>query len=111
MSIWARVAALMDAKKVTAYKLSKATGISSGNITDWKNGKANPSYGALVKIAGYFNVPVEYLEGKIDDPQPADQNDLDELEWAMLDGFRDLSDDDKREMLAILNVKQQKKRS
>lgn len=71
MTSWERVSNLMSERNITAYKLARSTGISSGNITDWKNGKASPSYGALVKIAKYFNVSVDYLLCKTDDPAPA----------------------------------------
>ncbi len=66
-----RVFALLEERGVSAYKLSKAVGITQGNIGNWKSGVSSPSYGALVKIAKYFNVSVEYLECKTDDPAPA----------------------------------------
>lgn len=44
-------------------KLSEATGISTGNISDWFNPhkKAQPSADALIKIARYFDCSVDYL--------------------------------------------------
>lgn len=49
-------------------KLSKATGISTGNITDWfnPNKPAQPSADALVKAAGYFNCSTDYLLDRTD---------------------------------------------
>ena len=48
-------------------KLSKATGISAGNITDWfnPNKNAQPSAEALVKIAEYFKCSIDYLLDRI----------------------------------------------
>lgn len=54
---------LIDEQKITAKEVAKATGISPGNFTDWKKGRSNPSFGALVKIADFFGVPVEYFNG------------------------------------------------
>ncbi len=71
MSTIERIFELMENNKVSAYKLSKEVGVSQGNISDWKSGKANPSYGAVVKIANYFSVSPEYIEGKTDIPLPA----------------------------------------
>lgn len=44
-------------------KLSEATNISTGNISDWfnPNKNAQPSAEALVKMAEYFNCSVDYL--------------------------------------------------
>lgn len=49
-------------------KLSKATGISTGNISDWfnPNKPAQPSADALYKIAEFFECSVDYLLGLTD---------------------------------------------
>lgn len=49
-------------------KLSKATGISTGNISDWfnPNKPAQPSAEALVNIAEYFDCSVDYLMDRTD---------------------------------------------
>ena len=49
-------------------KLSKATKISTGNITDWfnPNRKSKPSAEALCKIADYYNCSVDYLLDRTD---------------------------------------------
>lgn len=44
--------------------LSKATGISSGNICDWKSGRSKPNAETLVKVADYFECSVDYLLGR-----------------------------------------------
>ena len=53
----------------TPLKLSEATGISSGNISDWKSGWSRPTAEALVLIADYFNCSVDYLLGRTDKPE------------------------------------------
>ena len=57
---------LCDPGKKT--KLSKATGISTGNISDWFNSdkSAQPSADALYKIAEFFECSVDYLLGLTD---------------------------------------------
>ena len=68
-----RILDLMEKNGVKANKLTSDLGMGMSSITDWKKGKANPSYGALVKIAEYFNVSVEYLEGKTNDTASHDK--------------------------------------
>ena len=49
-------------------KLSKKTGISTGNISDWfnPNKNAQPSADALIKISAYFDCSVDYLLDRTD---------------------------------------------
>ena len=61
MSTIDRIFKLLQENNMTAKELAQAVGLSGGNITDWKTGRANPSISSLKKIANYFNVSVEWL--------------------------------------------------
>lgn len=52
---------LMTEKKVSAYKISKETGISDRLIGYWRNGEKMPSAENLLSIANYFGISVDYL--------------------------------------------------
>lgn len=54
---------LLQVRGVTASDVCKATGIGSATISTWKKrrGILNAEY--LLKIAKYFNVPMEYFLG------------------------------------------------
>ncbi len=52
---------LLEKFDVTAYRVSKATGIAGSTFTDWKNGRSTPKQDKLQKIADYFGVSMEYL--------------------------------------------------
>ena len=54
---------------ITAMKVSKETGISSGNISDWKSGKSMPSAVALDALADYLDCSVDYLLGRTENPE------------------------------------------
>jgi repressor LexA len=54
--------------------VAKELKISSGSVTNWKNGTI-PNNSALLKLANYFNVSVDYLLGK-EDTIPADTTDF-----------------------------------
>ena len=47
--------------QVTASKVSRATGIATATLTNWKQGKYTPKSDKLQKIADYFGVSLEYL--------------------------------------------------
>lgn len=52
---------LLKEKGVTAYKVSKTTGIATATLTAWKQGKYIPKADKLRKIAEYFGVTIEYF--------------------------------------------------
>lgn len=65
---------LLEKYGITAYKVSKATGIAGSTFSDWKSGRSTPKQDKLQKIADYFGVSVDYLmtgkeETKVKDPE------------------------------------------
>lgn len=57
---------ILAEREISAKKLSDDTGISTGNISDWKSGRSQPSINALITIANYLNVSIDYLVGRTD---------------------------------------------
>lgn len=51
----------MKDQDMTAYTLSKKTGISQAAIGQWLNGKNGASVTSLQKLADCFNVPIGEL--------------------------------------------------
>ena len=61
--------ALLAERGVTAYQVAKATGISTGSLSDWKNGRSTPKVEKLQKIAAYFGVSMDELLGTYTKPR------------------------------------------
>ncbi len=59
--MYKKFAALLRQHKVTAYRVSKDTGIPANTFTDWKNGRSEPKIDKLKKLAAYFGKPIEYF--------------------------------------------------
>lgn len=55
---------LLRAAGITAYKVSKDTGISQTTLSDWKRGRSTPKTEKLQTLADYFDVSLDYLLGK-----------------------------------------------
>lgn len=54
---------------LSAKKVSEATGISTGNISDWKSGRSMPSAVNLAILADYLKCSIDYLLGRVDFPE------------------------------------------
>lgn len=61
--MYAKFEELLVKNDVTAYRVSKETGISTATLTDWKKGRSTPKADKLQKIADYFGVTVDYFTG------------------------------------------------
>lgn len=53
---------------LSAKRVSDATGISTGNLSDWKKGRCLPSAEKLEKLADYLDCSVDYLLGRTNNP-------------------------------------------
>ncbi len=52
---------LRNEKGLTNAEVSRATGVSTATLSQWKTGKYTPKMDKLEKIASFLCVPVEYL--------------------------------------------------
>ncbi len=52
---------LLQKYGVTAYKVSKETGVTQSTLSDWKKGRSTPKASNMQKIADFFGVPLSYL--------------------------------------------------
>lgn len=61
--MYSRFEQMLQEKGLTAYKVSKSTGIAQATFSDWKNGKSVPKLNKMIKIAEFLEVPLEWLQG------------------------------------------------
>lgn len=87
--------------KITAKKLSEDTGISTGNISDWKNGRSMPSASKLDILADYLDCSVDYLLGR---DWGSNISGLSNTEKEIIDKFRSLSDEGRDYILKTLDI-------
>lgn len=87
-------------------RVAMEIGLSKSTVNNWKNG-GMPSDSTLQKIADYFGIPVERLEGQTDEKiPPAVQwnSDNDPVTNALIQEVLTASEEDKRKMLEIIRV-------
>ena len=62
-----RIVEIMKEKELTAYRVSKDTGISQASLADWRKGRSKPKIDKLQKLSEYFGVSISYLTGESDE--------------------------------------------
>lgn len=90
---------IMGERKISAKKLSDDTGISTGNISDWKSGRSMPSGAKLQILSKYFDVSTDYLLGREEQPKVSvtaqEQARLSDDEEKLLEIYRGLTETQK----------------
>ena len=54
-----KYAELRDKRELSDYAVAKATGINASTFSDWRSGRSKPKLEKLVKLAAFFEVPIE----------------------------------------------------
>lgn len=106
-----RIAALRKERKLNQKQLGSILGVAQNTICNWENGKRDPDYESLKKMALFFNCSTDYLLGIVmqsesDDekPAPADGDGPDETAKRFMDLVDKLTPDQQQLLLAQLQA-------
>ena len=61
--MYTKFSKLLHQRGLRPIDVSRATGINSAVFSEWKKGKSTPKTDKLVKLAEFFEVPIEYFTG------------------------------------------------
>lgn len=64
-----RIKQLAKSNGVTVAQVLKDTGLNPGFVTDLTRKDVMPASDKLIKIADYFNVSIDFLLGRTDNPE------------------------------------------
>ena len=60
---------LMKERNLTSYKLGKELEVTDSLVGYWRKAERQPAMDNLIKLADYFDVSIDYLVGRSDNPQ------------------------------------------
>ncbi len=63
-----RLKELRKKRKISQVKLAIDLNMSQNSISRYETGEREPDFASLIKIADYFNVSVDYLLERTDNP-------------------------------------------
>ena len=64
-----RLRNLRTSSNTTVASLCDAVGVTKSAISRFEHGKDNPNCNTLCALADYFNVSLDYLTGRTDNPE------------------------------------------
>lgn len=93
--LYDRIETLCRERKISVTTLCKETGASRASLSDLKAGrKQNLSAQTLSKIAGYFQVSIDYLLGKENAPTQSGRTISDEdIKFALFGGDGEITEE------------------
>ena len=94
----------------TQSDIAELLGITRPAYTRYENSEREPDIKALRLLSEYYNVSVDYLLGREEQPTRSLDEQLDGVEFAMLDGARGLSDEGKKAVLTYIKFLEQQEK-
>ena len=64
-----RLRELLEKRNISQLKLAMDLGMNQNSISRYENGKHQADYKTLVAFADYFNVSIDYLLERTDNPE------------------------------------------
>lgn len=64
-----RLRMLRERRRVSRYVVSELCGLNRNAVRRYERGEAEPNMKALINIADYFEVSIDYLAGLSDTPK------------------------------------------
>ena len=69
MDFHSRFNQLLEERKVSTYKISQDTDLGQSLLGYWRRGEKSPTLENAIKLADYFDVSLDYLVGRSDEPK------------------------------------------
>ena len=71
-----RLKELRKRRGISQLKLAMDLSMNQNSISRYETGEREADYATLIKLADYFNVSIDYLLGRTDNPRMADEKSL-----------------------------------
>jgi len=109
MTLLDRIKALASSQQMSLAELERKLDFSNGSMRKWAT--STPSLDKVEKVANYFNVSLDYLKGRTDNPKIASEEEINEvdLKEAAKESFfydgHELNDEDIELISSILETR------
>ncbi|WP_282937564.1 helix-turn-helix transcriptional regulator [Paenibacillus sp. RC67] len=64
-----RLAEIRNKKGISQYELAEHLKFTRAQLANYEQGKREPDFETLITLANYFDVSIDYLLGRIDQPK------------------------------------------
>lgn len=97
---------LRQEKGVLQKDVASYLGVDRTTYVKYERGDSEPNHDILSKLADYFNVSIDRLLGR-EESKPTLDEQLDGVEFALFGEMKDMTDEQKQEILEFVKFKKQ----
>lgn len=97
-----RLAELRKSKQLSQLALGNLLNSAQETISGYENGRSEPDYPTLIKIANFFDVSIDYLLERTDLTHLNSSENITSLECELLSSFARLDEPNKHRALGII---------
>lgn len=102
---------LRTEKKLSQKDIAEYLGITQQAYANYERQARQADYDTLKKLSNFFDVSVDYLLGQTDAPQTLSLDEqMEGIEFALYGEMKDLTDEQKQEILDYVRFKKQQKK-
>lgn len=95
---------------LSQIELAKKFNVAQNTVSNWENGSRQADYETLNNLANLFNVSVDYILGRTDNPQQNIDQQLEGIEFALYGEIKELTEEEKQDILNFVKfTKSQRK--
>lgn len=107
-----RLKELREQKGLSQKAFSMKLGVSQSTVGMWESKKREPNFETAKKIADFFNVSVDYILGRTNEPNQIDlDKELEGVQFALYSETKELTDEEKKSVLDFVKfLKSQKEK-
>jgi transcriptional regulator with XRE-family HTH domain len=91
MTLGERIKYLREKNGYAQKFVAEKIGVRNNTLSSYESDKRQPDYDTLQKIADFFEVSVDYLLGRTDDPSPKANKKMNLFFYDGLEGYDDLT--------------------
>lgn len=103
-----RLSCCRENKGMTQSDVAKHLSITRQAYNHYETGQRQPPQDVLIQLANLYNVSVDYLLCITDEPRPLSLDEqMDGIEFALYGEVKDLTDEQKQEILDYVRFKKQ----
>ncbi|AMA74815.1 hypothetical protein ACH33_16955 [Aneurinibacillus sp. XH2] len=96
MTLGERIKYLREKNGYAQKFVAEKIGVRNNTLSSYESDKRQPDYDTLQKIADFFEVSVDYLLGRTDDPSPKEDKKMNLFFYDGLEGYDDLTPEEQK---------------
>ena len=104
-----RLIGLRQKSGLTQREVAQFLGVDRTTYVKYERGDSEPNFDTILKLADFFDTTTDYILGKTNNPKSLDEQ-LEGIEFALFGEVRDMTDEEKQDVLEYIKFKKSQKK-